>query len=91
MAMQCPHCFLDMKMSIQLNEEVHECPSCEGLWLDSFNLAKIWGLGKYNTGPFDVQFPINKGKKNFHVSGEYYYYKKPFQKTVDMEDLFGFE
>jgi len=91
MAMQCPHCFLDMKMSIQLNEEVNECPRCEGLWLDSFNLKKMFGLGKYDTGSFNTQLYNNTEENKSNGYGGYHYYKKPFQKNVNRDDLFGFE
>lgn len=91
MGLQCPHCFLDMKMSIQLNEEVNECPSCEGLWLDSFNLEKIFGFRKFNTGVFNDQFQNNIRENSPKAYGEYYYYKKPFQKNVNKDDIFGFE
>jgi Zn-finger nucleic acid-binding protein len=91
MAMQCPHCFLDMKTCIQLNEEVSECPSCEGLWLESFNLEKIFGSGKYDTVFWNFQLLDDTLENKSKGSGEYYYYKKRFQKNFNKDDLFGFE
>jgi Zn-finger nucleic acid-binding protein len=91
MGLQCPHCFLDMKMSIQLNEEVNECPSCEGLWLDSVNLEKIFGFGKLNIRDFNNQFQNNIMENSSKAYGGYYYYKKQFQKNVNKDDIFEFE
>ncbi|MGE0692094.1 MAG: hypothetical protein AB7O87_16065 [Candidatus Nitrosocosmicus sp.] len=92
MTIQCPHCFLDMKKKIQLNEELSECPSCEEVWADSFNLEKIFNLRKDNTiGSLTKQFHNNTGKNISKEYGDYYYYKKPFQKNINKDELSGFE
>lgn len=90
MTIQCPHCFLDMKKKIQLNEELSECPSCE-VWADSFNLEKIFNLRKNNTTGSTKQFHNNTGKNISKECGDYYYYKKPFQKNVNKDELSRFE
>ncbi|WP_415309625.1 zf-TFIIB domain-containing protein [Candidatus Nitrosocosmicus sp. FF01] len=42
--MECPRCFLEMQLSVKNNEEVCECPGCEGLWLDAEIIGNIFDL-----------------------------------------------
>ena len=91
MAMQCPHCFLDMKLRIQLNQALSECPGCEGLWLNSLNILNIFGLDQKNPRILDDSFRNNNDNVKSLSNGDYYYYKKAFKGNANKEDLFGFE
>ncbi len=52
-SMKCPHCFLELRLMLQYNKEVDQCPKCEGIWLDKDNSENMFafteGDKKYNS------------------------------------------
>lgn len=89
--MQCPHCFLDMNIIVLSSGEVGECPSCEGLWLDSISIANFFGLDETMMHPTNIQVRDNRESETSRSSGDYYYYKKSFRINASSENLCGFE
>ena len=89
--MECPHCFLEMQASLHDNEEVCQCPKCEGLWLNAETIRNIFNLRseKDNLGKYSKL--IENTSQNIQLNKDYYYYKKPFIKNANPDDVIGFE
>jgi len=39
--MNCPKCSIELKSIMAENIKLETCPSCEGIWLDKFEISKI--------------------------------------------------
>jgi Zn-finger nucleic acid-binding protein len=91
--MKCPHCFLELRLMLQYNKEVDQCPKCEGIWLDKDNSENMFdfteGDKKIQQLP-DFQDTIDENHDN-KLQNEYYYYKKPFKENGNLDDMFDFE
>jgi Zn-finger nucleic acid-binding protein len=79
-----------MHASLHNNEEVCKCPKCEGLWLDAKTIRNIFDLSsrKDNLGNHSK---LMENTSNIHLNRDYYYYKKPFIKNANPDDVIGFE
>ena len=69
--MKCPHCFLELTITLLHTKEVDKCPKCEGIWLDRNNSENIFvctddGGNKDNTTCQDFQPKnlVNTAKRN---------------------------
>ena len=89
--MECPHCFLEMQARLHNNEEVCKCPKCEGLWLDAETIRNIFDLSTEKDDLGRDNKLTENTSPNICLNKDYYYYKKPFIKNVNPDDIFGFE
>ena len=92
--MKCPHCFLELRMTIQYDKEIDQCPKCEGIWLGKDNSENIFnftdGGDKKMQEVKDFQDTIDENHDN-KLENDYYYYKKPFKENGKPDDMFNFE
>lgn len=96
--MECPHCFLELRLILQDNNELNQCPKCEGIWLDKdakenmFDFAND-GSDKNIQQKNDFQDNENTVDQNHgnKLENDYYYYKKPFKENEKLDDMFDFE
>lgn len=94
--MKCPRCFLELIITTQYNKEVDKCPKCEGIWLDRNNSENMVdftyedNIMQYaeNFEDQDNAFDENYDNK---LQNDYYYYKKPFKESGNLDDMFDFE
>ncbi len=90
-SMECPHCFLEMQPSLQNNEEVSKCPKCEGLWLAAEIIGNIFDLSTVHDNSRNENKPRENISTNIQSDKDYYYYKKPFTKNSNPDDVICFE
>ena len=91
--MKCPHCFLELRLMLQYNKEIDQCPKCEGIWLDkdnSENLCAFTEDDKKIQQLQDFQDTIDENQDN-KLQNDYYYYKKQFRENEKLDDMFDFE
>jgi uncharacterized protein len=89
--MKCPHCLLELRLMLQYDKEVDQCPKCEGIWLDKNILENIFDFDDdQKVKVEDFQDIVNESHDN-KLQNEYYYYKKPFKENEKLDDMFDFE
>ena len=90
--MKCPHCLLELRLMLQYDKEVDQCPKCEGIWLDKNILENIFDFtdDDQKVKVEDFQDIVNESHGN-KLQNEYYYYKKPFKENEKLDDMFDFE
>ena len=75
--MKCPRCLLELRLMLQYDKEVDQCPKCEGIWLDKNILENIFDFidDDQKVKVEDFQDIVNESHDN-KLQNEYYYYKK---------------
>ena len=91
--MKCPHCFLELRLMLQYNKEIDQCPKCEGIWLDKDNSENLFVFTEddkkiQQLQDFQDTIDENQGNK---LQNDYYYYKKQFRENEKLDDMFDFE
>jgi Zn-finger nucleic acid-binding protein len=91
--MKCPHCFLELRLMLQYNKEIDQCPKCEGIWLDKDNSENLFAFTEddkkiQQLQDFQDTIDENQGNK---LQNDYYYYKKQFRENEKLDDMFDFE
>jgi Zn-finger nucleic acid-binding protein len=91
--MKCPHCFLELRLMLQYNKEIDQCPKCEGIWLDKDNSENLFDFTEddkkiQQLQDFQDTIDENQGNK---LQNDYYYYKKQFRENEKLDNMFDFE
>ena len=93
-SMKCPHCLLELRLMLQYDKEIDQCPKCEGIWLDKDTLENIFDFTDDNDKKYksakDLQDTVDENHDN-KLQNDYYYYKKPFKENEKLDDMFDFE
>jgi Zn-finger nucleic acid-binding protein len=89
--MQCPHCFLEMQLIVQNNDEISKCPGCEGLWLYAESIENIVDLNIEQSNTCNKSELEENVAIDLQSDKDYFFYKKPFSKNANPDDLYGFE
>ena len=91
--MKCPHCFLELMITLQYEKEIDQCPRCEGIWLDketTENKFDFTDRGDMKMQEVkDLQDAVDENQDN--KLENYYYYEKPFKENERLGDMFDFE
>jgi Zn-finger nucleic acid-binding protein len=96
--MKCPHCFLELRLMLQYNKEIDQCPKCEGIWLDKDNSENIFDFTDdasdkniLQKNDFQIKEDTVDQNHDTKLENDYYYYKKPFKENGNLDDMFDFE
>jgi len=86
--------FLELRMTSQYDQEIDQCPKCEGIWLGKDYSENISDFTDYRDIKIqavkDLQDTADENQGN-RLENDYYYHKKPFKENGKLDDMFGFE